>query len=63
MLKLDEKRYCELSWKNPRPESSNALPQQELGNMEGASNPETEDGLFWDMLTDLAKLLREEDNR
>lgn len=46
MLKLDEKRYCELSWKNPRPESSNALPQQELGNMEGASNPETEDGPF-----------------
>ena len=30
--------------------------------MEGASDSETEDGLFWDMLIDLAKLLREEDN-
>lgn len=62
MLKVDAERYAPLNWKNPQKELKYDLANQDLGNMEGASSPETEDGLFWDMLTDLAELLREKEN-
>ncbi len=63
MLKLDKDRYRKLNWSNPQKVPDYKLKDCELGNMEGASSPETEDGLFWDMLTDLAKLLREKNNK
>ncbi|MDR1524672.1 MAG: hypothetical protein LBS79_05365 [Tannerella sp.] len=56
MKKLDPKRYEALSWANPRKATK---PAEELGNLAGASSPETEDGLFWDMLIDLAEVLRD----
>lgn len=62
MLKVDEQRYHTLEWKNPRLCQNMEVPENKLGNMEGASSPETEDGLFWDMLTDLAILLRDGQN-
>lgn len=62
MLKVDYKRYCDLKWSNPNRAIDSTIDQNELGNMEGASSPETEDGLFWDMLIDLAMLLRDSNN-
>ncbi len=59
MLRFDHDRYHRLSWQNPLPSQ---LPDIELGNMRGASAPETEDGLFWDMLLDLAGFLRDPEN-
>ncbi|MCB6203240.1 alpha/beta hydrolase domain-containing protein [Extibacter muris] len=57
MYKMDYERYSELCWPNPCGEDTGLSPEK-LGNMEGASSPCSEDGLFWDMLTDLAKMLR-----
>lgn len=62
MQKVDAERYATLNWKNPQKDPQYTLKDQDLGNMEGASSPETEDGLFWDMLTDLADILREKEN-
>lgn len=62
LLKFDYQRYRTLSWKNPRKHSEYELAEKDLGNMEGASSRETEDGLFWDMLTDLAELLQSPHN-
>lgn len=59
MRKLDHKRYARLNWNNPRQTDPN-ISEDLLGNMQGASSRKTEDGLFWDMLIDLAKLLRNE---
>lgn len=58
MRKVDNERYRDLRWPNPAPIQT--LEPDKLGNMAGASSPESEDGLFWDMLTDLARLLRDE---
>ena len=55
LRKYDEARYKELNWNNPR---ECVLPVRALGNFCGMSNPETEDGLFWDMLTDMSDLIR-----
>lgn len=57
LRKFDPKRYEELSWNNPR---KCALPEYALGNFEHHSSPETEDGLFWDMLLELGELIRKE---
>lgn len=62
MLKVDEARYRPLNWANPVKDPVYGMEDKDLGNMEGASSPETEDGLFWDMLTDLALLLRKKGN-
>lgn len=51
LRKYDPQRYADLCWDNPR---HCLLPSRALGNFCGASQPETEDGLLWDMLTDLA---------
>ncbi|MDO4345074.1 MAG: alpha/beta hydrolase domain-containing protein [Eubacteriales bacterium] len=56
LKKFDHKRYQPLCWKNPRP---SLFFKMDLGNFRGASEPETEDGLFWDMLTELAQKVRE----
>ena len=57
LRKFDPVRYASLNWDNPR---KCLLPADALGNFKGASDPKTEDGLFWDMLEDLAQLCREE---
>ncbi len=62
LLKFDYQRYKALSWKNPAENPQYTLAEKDLGNMEGASSIDTEDGLFWDMLTDLAVLLRNPEN-
>lgn len=61
MQKMDYNRYKWLEWPNPCKQQIQ-VPLEMLGNMEGASSPETEDGLFWDMLIDLAELLRDKNN-
>jgi len=55
LKKFDSNRYREIAWPNPR---ESQLPPGLLGNMGGDSSPATENGLFWDMLTDLADALR-----
>ena len=55
LRKFDPQRYAPLNWGNPR---KCLLSAEALGNFEGASRPETEDGLFWDMLTDLGLACR-----
>lgn len=57
LRKYDPERYAPLSWRNPRP---CFYPAAALGNFPGASNPETEDGLLWDMLTELGLAVRQE---
>ena len=57
LRKFDPVRYAPLNWDNPR---RCLLPGSALGNFQGASDPKTEDGLFWDMLEDLAMLCRQE---
>lgn len=56
LLEFDEARYSEISWKSP-------LGPTEIDPMDGMTQPimrpQDEIGLFWDMLTDLSKLLRE----
>lgn len=56
LRRYDEKRYASLSWKNPR---QSLFPAELLGNYPGASSPDTEDGLLWDMLTELPGKIRE----
>lgn len=53
LKKFDPVRYGKISWKNPVPQRG--IPQNPLSF---PMDPETETGLFWDMLTDLNKLLR-----
>lgn len=53
---FDMDRYGEISWSNPLPDRR--PPQQQLFKF----FPQYEAGLFWDMLTDLAKLLRSRDD-
>lgn len=50
LRKYDPGRYAPLAWDNPR---ECVYPAMALGNFPGASRPETEDGLLWDMLTDM----------
>lgn len=57
LRKYDPKRYADLEWNNPR---ESIFPSRLLGNISGASFPETEDGLLWDMLTDLPEKIRNE---
>lgn len=57
LRQADPERYASLRWDNPR---ECHLPAEKLGNFPGASNPETEDGLFWDMLEDLGLACRGE---
>lgn len=54
LRRYDPQRYAPLNWNNPRVCTE---PAETLGNFPGASSPKTEDGLFWDMLRDLGRLL------
>ncbi len=55
MQRLDPERYRELQWPNPL---TYDIPAEKLGNIPTASFPESEDGLYWDILMDTARLLR-----
>lgn len=57
MVEFDEKRYGCLSWANPTPDVPFSERLQATGGL-GDLNHDYETGLFWDMLTDLAWLLR-----
>lgn len=57
MVEFDEKRYGCLSWANPTPDVPFSERLQVTGGL-GDLNHDYETGLFWDMLTDLAWLLR-----
>lgn len=57
LRKFDPERYGTLYWSNPNPAP---LPQEiiEDSKFGGAYEQESEMGLFWDMLTDLAQAIR-----
>lgn len=55
LQKFDAKRYASLSWKNPNL-NPGKISQEIL--MWQQSVPEQEDGLVWDMITDLSNLLK-----
>lgn len=57
LLDFDQERYQVLSWKNP---AKYDIPEEKLGNLQGHSSKENEDGLFWDMLIDLGKILKKD---
>lgn len=52
LKKFDYERYEKLDWPNPR---EMTLPEWKQGNINYASSKETEDGLIWDMINDLAR--------
>ena len=54
LKKFDPERYADINWDNPMPE------RKEPAGSAGPFRflPEYESGLFWDMIVDLAKLLR-----
>lgn len=58
LLKWDRERYAPINWNNPHPER----PVPEWAQTSGPLGvlPQFETGLFWDMLTDCAELLRSE---
>ena len=62
MVEFDEKRYGRLSWANPTPDVPFSERLQATGGL-GDLNHDYETGLFWDMLTDLAWLLRGEEEQ
>jgi hypothetical protein len=55
LKRFDIERYRDISWDNPMPERP--APQNARGGPFGFL-PQFESGLFWDMVVDLAKLLR-----
>jgi hypothetical protein len=59
LMAFDKARYSEISWKSPLLHT-NSVPFNLDQTMPALPdpNPENETGLFWDMLTGLAKLLR-----
>lgn len=65
MVEFDEARYGCLSWPNPTPEAPFSFTQEEVQRKGLLPDIDLryEPGLFWDMLTDLAWLLRSEDAR
>jgi hypothetical protein len=56
LLKFDKKRYEPINWSNPLPER--AVPPGAAATGPFRFLPQFESGLFWDMLIDLAELLR-----
>ena len=53
LKRFDIERYRDISWDNPMPERPAPKPAVDLSGL-----PQFESGLFWDMVVDLAKLLR-----
>jgi hypothetical protein len=56
LLKFDKKRYGPVNWSNPMPERTPPPEAPSAGIFRFL--PQFESGLFWDMLIDLAELLR-----
>lgn len=56
LLKWDKERYAPINWSNPHPEREVPQWAEKEGPFRILTQFET--GLFWDMLTDCAKLLR-----
>lgn len=64
LLEFNAERYQEMSWKNPCDDSfpydaAELIAKGTLPDL----NPSYETGLFWDMLTDLAWMIREKDEK
>ncbi|AEB07716.1 hypothetical protein Corgl_1617 [Coriobacterium glomerans PW2] len=61
LIEFDGKRYGRLSWANPTPDVPFTFDPDELirsGVAQPDLDPRYETGLFWDMLIDLARVLR-----
>lgn len=58
LKRYDPRRYTSMAWPNPLPGAAACIAPHPVAPMTGHSRPETEDGLIWDMLTQLAALLR-----
>jgi hypothetical protein len=58
LKKFDSVRYETINWSNPQPER---IPSKEILDGPFPFLSQYESGLFWDMLIDLAKLLRTDD--
>lgn len=66
LLEFNHERYEKLSWPNPDKDVPFPFTEsdiQKCGNVLPDQNIEYETGLFWDMLTDLAVLLRSNDEK
>lgn len=65
MVEFDEKRYGRLSWKNPQEEKPFSFTMEDVRKKGLLPDVDIhyEPGLFWDMLTDLAWLLRSDDSQ
>jgi len=65
LREFDPKRYAPLSWANPTPEVPLPYTDDDMRAAQGLvdRDPACEPGLFWDMLTDLAWLLRGDDEK
>lgn len=66
MVEFNADRYQRLSWKNPTPENPDSRDvEDELKKQKILSDIDfsNETGLFWDMLTDLAWLIRSDENK
>ncbi|MBT1175033.1 hypothetical protein JS530_05870 [Bifidobacterium sp. LC6] len=65
LLEFDHDRYSSMNWANPTPNTPFGFTDEQLAAMNGRIMPDIdisyEPGLFWDMLTDLALLLRSND--
>ncbi len=62
LLEFDSDRYSKLSWANPTPENPfdfDAKKENQMPNSTGDLDIAYETGLIWDMLTDLAWVIRE----
>jgi hypothetical protein len=55
LKRFDAERYAPINWSNPMPEREQPKP---TGARMLRFLPQFESGLFWDMLIDLADLLR-----
>ncbi len=55
---FDPGRYAPLSWTNPAPADQACIAAHPVGALTAHSVVETEDGLVWDMISQLAALLR-----
>ena len=59
LVRYDEERYGAISWPNPRPQEERMQPTPGLSFVK----PDQETGLFWDILTDTARLLRTKEEK
>ena len=63
LVRFDKERYGRINWPNPRPADQWKKPDLGLIGMPQYVREDQECGLFWDMLTDVADLLRGGRNR